>query len=59
MGRRPQAHAMRAARVRIEVFLKPCPPHLHQRFDEALGHAHRIRILNNMVDDWLVTVAKL
>jgi hypothetical protein len=41
----------------VEVFKKPCPPHLRKPFDEALGRAHRIPIEANTVDDWLITVA--
>jgi hypothetical protein len=39
----------------IEVFRKPCPPHLRRQLDEALGLDRRIRIQNNMIDDLLLS----
>jgi hypothetical protein len=38
----------------IEVFRKPCPPHLRRQLDEALGRDRRIRAQHNMTDDLLL-----
>jgi hypothetical protein len=43
----------------VEIFERPCPPHLRDQLDAALGRAHRIRIGNNTADYWLTTFAKL
>jgi hypothetical protein len=39
----------------IEVFDRPCPPHLRDLLDAAIGRAHRIRVQGITVDDWLAT----
>jgi hypothetical protein len=41
----------------VEIFEKPCPPHLRRQLDEVFGRPHRIRIEGSTVDDWLETVA--
>jgi hypothetical protein len=43
----------------VEVFKKPCPLALRKPLDEALGCLHEIRVQGKMVDDWLVTVARI
>jgi hypothetical protein len=41
----------------VEVFDRPCPPDRRAEFEASIGRAHRIRIQNTTVDDWLVTFA--
>jgi hypothetical protein len=43
----------------IDVYERPCPPELRDKFNAAVGYSERMRIQGTTVDDWIETVAGL